>query len=204
MNLKNIQDIDGWLTDDECYCLYNLSKISTGPILEIGCWVGKSTTCICEGIVDSHPKTFDTVDVFPTLDNFIENDDLVYFSVNGVKTSSMNIKDPSYNTIKQLIGKGIYKELVNNLKNNNVYDLVNIIHNDFHNISKINYYNFIFADVTHDIYELELNFEKIISLGSNTCIYAFHDITDEIERWLISHKVTKINKIDNLFIFKNE
>src|SRR5262245_61161333 len=47
------ESIPGWIDVAECRKLHELGMIATGPILEIGHLLGRSTACICEGIKDS-------------------------------------------------------------------------------------------------------------------------------------------------------
>jgi hypothetical protein len=59
-------DIPGWLTPQERQTLSALAFCLPGLILEIGSWVGLSTTALAMGIKDSGAsKQFDTVDLNP-------------------------------------------------------------------------------------------------------------------------------------------
>jgi hypothetical protein len=42
--------IGGWMSFNEQKTLYSLARFSSGPILEIGPWLGRSTVCIARGI----------------------------------------------------------------------------------------------------------------------------------------------------------
>src|SRR5215207_804975 len=53
---------DGWLNQVEMQILYSLARRGEGPILEIGSWLGRSTTAIAAGIRDGGRRAFDTVD----------------------------------------------------------------------------------------------------------------------------------------------
>jgi hypothetical protein len=53
----------GWMSEFDLQVLYNVALRATPPFLEIGPWIGRSTSAICAGIRDSGaPKTFDLVD----------------------------------------------------------------------------------------------------------------------------------------------
>ncbi len=48
---------EGWVTPLELQVLYNLGKYGDGDFLEIGTWIGRSTTAIALGRRDSGPST---------------------------------------------------------------------------------------------------------------------------------------------------
>lgn len=51
---NKIKDLDGWLTINEAWLLYNLAKKTKrkGRIVEIGSWKGRSTICLAQGLKD--------------------------------------------------------------------------------------------------------------------------------------------------------
>src|SRR5688572_27206260 len=53
---------EGWLNQVEMQILYSLARRGNGPVLEIGSWLGRSTTAIAAGIRDGGHRAFDTVD----------------------------------------------------------------------------------------------------------------------------------------------
>jgi predicted O-methyltransferase YrrM len=60
--------VPGWLTREEERTLYALAYILSGPFLEVGAWVGKSTSIIARAIRDSGQyKKFVTSELNPTL-----------------------------------------------------------------------------------------------------------------------------------------
>jgi hypothetical protein len=71
LDALNDDGIPGWLSPRERQTLYALARWLPGPILEIGSWLGLSTTAIAKGIRDSgEHKRFDTIDLPLTQDNF--------------------------------------------------------------------------------------------------------------------------------------
>src|ERR1043165_174958 len=53
----------GWMSAFDLQVLYNVAINARPPFLEIGPWIGRSTSAICAGIRDCGiPKTFDLVD----------------------------------------------------------------------------------------------------------------------------------------------
>ncbi|WP_176037874.1 class I SAM-dependent methyltransferase [Brucella tritici] len=66
---------DGWMSELELRLLYSLGRDSQGDFLEIGPWIGRSTTAIALGRRDGGAGTrrFDTVDYgFVSLSDFCE------------------------------------------------------------------------------------------------------------------------------------
>lgn len=49
--IELVQDVGGWLTNEEAITLYSLAKNCTGEgvIVEVGSWMGKSTICLGKG-----------------------------------------------------------------------------------------------------------------------------------------------------------
>src|SRR5262245_8635890 len=75
VRMLNVPDkltpLPGWLTLGEQRTLYALAYILDGPILEIGAWIGRSTSVIARGIRDAgRYKRFVTCELNPTLENF--------------------------------------------------------------------------------------------------------------------------------------
>lgn len=56
--------IDGWLSQDEAETLYDLAAESKGPIVEIGCWRGRSTAAIALGAASGTKQQVYAVDSF--------------------------------------------------------------------------------------------------------------------------------------------
>src|SRR4051794_8253604 len=53
----------GWMSDLDLQVPYNVALHAKPPFLEIGAWIGRSTSAICAGIRDSgKPKNFDLID----------------------------------------------------------------------------------------------------------------------------------------------
>lgn len=54
----------GWMNMFDLKILYNVASVCSSPYLEIGPWIGRSTTAICAGIRDStlKDKIFDILD----------------------------------------------------------------------------------------------------------------------------------------------
>ncbi len=63
--LRRTESIPGWLNVSEQAILYALGKSTSGPILEMGCFKGKSTTCFLSARATAGTKeTHIVVDVF--------------------------------------------------------------------------------------------------------------------------------------------
>ena len=76
-NSDLVKDIAGWSSEDELNLLYKFSSEATGPIVEIGSWMGRSTIALAEGSKISNQKVY-AVDTFHGGENTHELDK--YFS----------------------------------------------------------------------------------------------------------------------------
>lgn len=56
--------IDGWLTPTEASILYDEAAKSTGPIVEIGAWRGRSTAALALGSMSGHHQPVYAIDAF--------------------------------------------------------------------------------------------------------------------------------------------
>ena len=58
---------NGWMSPNDLALLYNAAYLSTGHVLEVGPWLGRSTTALAMGLRDrqadgAKPVSFDTID----------------------------------------------------------------------------------------------------------------------------------------------
>lgn len=62
--LEKVRQIDGWLTDREAGALFDLAATSTGPIVEIGSWRGRSTSALALGSMAGANQPVIAIDSF--------------------------------------------------------------------------------------------------------------------------------------------
>ena len=76
-----VSDIPGWSPEDQLYTLYLLGITTAklgGDILEIGSWCGRSSTVLALAAKNSGIGKIHCVDLFPSLDDWFENQDGTY------------------------------------------------------------------------------------------------------------------------------
>lgn len=173
---------EGFINYRECYKLYKLGKIIPGPFLEIGPWVGRSTTSIAQGIKKSgKEKEFHTVDI--GFSSEIEWEE--FFG------SSLNHKIPKVRNryLKHILREGgSIQSLKDNLKDRRLDNFVVVHAGNFRDISFDKEFNFIFCDATHDLKEIESNIPQIKKLLSKRGVLVCDDIkTEEMESALRSY-----------------
>ena len=145
------KSIDGWLTEKEGVCLYELAKKCSGKgvIVEIGSWKGKSTVCLAKGALAGNKSKVYAVD--PHKD-------------------SMEHKE-------FMEGKSTFEEFEENIKSAGVKDCVEpLVKASKEAVSLITKpVEFVFIDGSHEYDDVKSDFElwypKLIDGG----IIALHD-----------------------------
>jgi predicted O-methyltransferase YrrM len=138
--------------------LFDLAKQTRGDILEIGSWVGKSTSYIANGVrLNRNQPHFNTVDNYFT--NTEEWESFYGESLNDKPEWSRNI----YLKHIQRPG-GVIESLRENLANRNLLHLVEILKGDFLTLEFGRKFELIFCDASHDADEVRRNLPKVTSL----------------------------------------
>jgi hypothetical protein len=140
---------DGWMTPLELQLLYNLGKHASGDFLEIGPWIGRSTTAIALGRRDTAPNLwkFDTVDFgFVSLKDFCEA-----MRVGMEYASTEEIARPILTT------GGTTTHLLENLRKRDLLKYVtSIIRGNSVEAPLRDSYGVIFCDATHSEFEIDV------------------------------------------------
>ncbi|MBL4576056.1 MAG: class I SAM-dependent methyltransferase [Opitutaceae bacterium] len=138
--------------------LFDLAKQIQGNILEIGSWVGKSTTYIANGVrLNPNKPPFYTVDNYFT--NTEEWESFYGESLNDNPEWARNIY------LKHIERKGgVIESLRENLADRDLLHLVKILKGDFLSFEFPKKFELIFCDASHDASEVKRNLPKIISL----------------------------------------
>lgn len=196
-------DIKGWLLPREQDKLFHLSRECVGSILEIGSWVGLSTVCMAKGILQSTPKKFISLDIFPTSDNFFEDNGIVYFRV-SVDESPLTYcsKEEFDKNIKPILGVGVRETLDYNLKMYGVELLVEVLRGDILSFNPEDKFRFIFCDCCHNVKEVDRNLPKILSLGDDECIFAVHDSNKEIIEHIVDNGLCLLEVVEGLGVYR--
>ncbi|CAA9279108.1 MAG: hypothetical protein AVDCRST_MAG27-3878 [uncultured Craurococcus sp.] len=165
---------EGWTSHIELVLLYNLARVTRGPILEIGPWLGRSTSAICAGIRDQEASTrpaFDTVDFGIT--SAEEWKTLLGIDF-GPQLSHRVVVDAIYHP------GGSMAVLIANLRRNNLLEFTTTITRG--NILDMPFsrnYRMIFCDTTHDEREVRLYLPRIAQLARPGAHLVFDDVVTE-------------------------
>jgi hypothetical protein len=192
------QHIPGWFSVLEAEALYLLVATSSAiRILEIGHFLGRSTSAICEAIRDSgRTVEFNSYDLgFTNAEEFIAH----YSSVHDTTSTSV---PPEYDQLvfsKHMTTTEIAK---NHLGRFALDRFVNLISGDFTILDKTRY-GFIFCDAFHDLGEIAVNLPHVIAASNDDCVWAFHDMNPQNVGAILEHGGVRLIKvIDTLGIFR--
>lgn len=179
--------IPGWLTHQEQKTLYTLAYYVPGPILEIGSWVGRSTSCIAYGVRDcGQPKLFVSVDIHVKPEDFRPYEDGIgFFYPRNATTPLSVVSIENFRMIEPILSTpgGSLRTLHQNLARLGLREFVQIINCDFRHAPQ-QAYKLIFCDVTHTPEEIAYNIPDMAHLISPGTFLACHDSTPENEACL--------------------
>lgn len=188
-------DIPGWFKFDECVKLYELALTTDGPILEIGHFLGRSTSFICQGIRDSKiEKHFTSYDLGFTSYEEVQK---FYFEMYG-----SDMKIPSMYDIAFLNNATTTEMAKIHLQKLNLDNYVNLVSGNFIELDS-DKYNFIFSDAMHDVIEIENNLPHVIEHSTEKCLWAFHDMDENTINFVLKNSNVKyIGLVKTLGIFE--
>ena len=205
-NYSDHGTIAGWMSPPERQILYALARWLPGPIVEIGSWLGLSTTAIARGIRDSgHTKRFDTFDLklAPDMYRPVENG-MAFFLSDDPTPLWINTNHHYQNEILPIISKpgGSNKILRSNLARAGLSKFVTDHVGDFKCLPA-HACRWVFCDTLHDLREIEANASYLRRFLAPNSILACHDMGSSPE--LIAALRRKIplgygTTIDTLFV----
>ena len=171
---------DGWLPRHVGLLLYNLARCVDGPILEIGSFVGRSTTCLAAGVRDSATrKQFITTDFhFESAEDFLAH----YRRVHGPDASIPALQR------HYMQDRGTMFHLQANLASRKLDDYVTVLRGDFANVLPATKFSLLYCDVTHDPSEVALNVPRLKEFVAEGAIVVFDDISSpELAASVVQH-----------------
>jgi len=177
---------NGWLRPEEQRILYGCALVLDGPFLEMGAWVGKSTSILARGIRDSGGgKQFVTSEICPKLENAYPLGDEMHYSFPECGNISIGHVPRSYfeTHIRPVLMQegGVIGCLRRNLATLGLLEYVQIHVGDFSTAPDLGY-EFIFNDCAHVAVEIERNAQGLRTfIGNRTLIMAAHDHSEEGE-----------------------
>jgi len=137
------------MTPLELQVLYNLGKHASGDFLEIGTWIGRSTTAITLGRRDATTKVgrFDAVDFgFVSLTEFCEalHVGMEYASTEEIARPVLTMGGTTAHLLENLRKRGLLKYLTSAIRGNSV------------DVPLRDSYGVIFCDATHSEFEIDV------------------------------------------------
>jgi len=190
--------IPGWFSDEEAEALYIAASLVSGNrFLEIGHFLGRSTSAICEAIRDSgFPTEFNSYDLgFANAEEFVAHYKRIH------DTTSVEV--PAEYDQLVFAQKTTTTELAKrHLARFGLDRFVNLINGDFTLLDRTQY-DFVFCDALHDPGEIRLNLPFVVTASSDDCVWAFHDMTEtNVAAVLQMSSARLIRVIDTLGIFR--
>ena len=191
-------NIPGWFSVEEAEALYMLAATTTAfRMLEVGHFLGRSTSAICEGIrAAGRTVEFNSFDLgFKTPDDFIAHYKKVH---NWISTAV----PPEFERLVFAQKKTTTEIAKAHLSRFNLEGFVNLISGDFTILSR-GQYGFVFCDAMHDQGEIALNLPHVIAASTDDCLWAFHDmIPENLDDVLHRSSARLIRIVDTLGIFR--
>jgi predicted O-methyltransferase YrrM len=177
---------EGMIKSTQGLRLTSIAYFTKGDILEIGSWVGKSTSYLASGL-----RFSGVARKLVSIDNHFKNrkefED--FFNINLDKSS----EERKNLYLRHLTRPGgTVESLKENLDDRALLDYVDIWCGDFLDFENDeNFFEFVFCDVTHNSTEIKRNVPKIISMLKEDAILACDDFRypdmlpalDEIHRF---------------------
>lgn len=201
----DLEGIAGWLRPNERKALYALARWLPGPFLEIGPWVGLSTSIIAYAIKDSgNEKFFITSELNPKLPNYRPHDGGVGFfvppeSVEPCGVCSVEVFETSIKPVVMEDG-GVLGRLKANLASKNLDSFVRVIEGDFSRVPDLTC-SFVFSDTMHDPAEIQRNAPRLRRFLKPGTILACHDTDRKNEEELRRHiAFGECIQVDSLFV----
>lgn len=178
---------DGWMSPLDLKAIYNAALKASGPILEVGPWLGRSTTALAAGLrdrTDEERILFDTIDFgITSAEEWQErfNERLKMDKAGG------RVVEAVYHP------GGTLAVLIKNLKGNGLLPyMTNIIRGDFLDAPISRQYGLIFCDATHDDAEINRHMPRLAELAAPGATLIFDDIvTPEHAEMVCKHLNTK-------------
>ena len=168
---------NGWMSPKDLMTLYNVARRTPGPVLEVGPWLGRSSSAIALGLRDrvaldgAAPVTYDLID----------------FGITSAEEWRARFNQPlHFDKDKGRVLSAVYHPggtiavLIKNLNENDLLPHVtNVIRGDFLECPIARRYGMIFCDATHDEAEIRRHLPKIAELAAPGGLLVFDDIVTE-------------------------
>lgn len=190
----NLTDLpEGWFSVNQVNVLYQLALATPGPILEVGPWVGRSTSVIARALrVRGERIPFHTVDYGIASETEWE----------GLFGSSVHTKKDPARYLRHINQPGgTITSLENNLTAQDLRGLVEIHRGDFHAVAPEGPFALIFCDATHSRREIDRNIPALLRRLTPGGVLACDDITPELEAHLLARFEFRWHHLDSLLFY---
>jgi len=177
---------NGWMSAKDLTVLHNVARRTTGPVLEIGPWLGRSSTAIASGLRarvledGADPVFYDMIDFgIASADEWVARFNERF----RIDKDQGRVAEAVYHP------GGTIAVLIKNLKDNGLLPYVtNVIRGDFITCPIARSYGMIFCDATHDDAEIHRHLPRIAELAAPGATLVFDDvITDERAELVVSY-----------------
>ncbi|WP_203072893.1 class I SAM-dependent methyltransferase [Falsiroseomonas ponticola] len=190
-SLKDLPE--GWFSANQVNVLYQLASTTPGPILEIGPWVGRSTSVIARALRERKEKI-----AFHTVDYGIESED-EWLTLFGSSVRTKKDPDRYLRHINQ--PRGTIASLERNLSAQGLRDFVEIHRGDFHQVSPPGLFSLVFCDATHSVAEIDANLPALLAKVAPGGIIACDDINPALEAHILSRFRFRWHHVDSLLFY---
>ncbi|WP_031553177.1 class I SAM-dependent methyltransferase [Parvularcula oceani] len=164
---------EGWFTAAQIHGLYDLAMATAGPILEVGPWVGRSTSVICRALARRRDEKIE----FHTVDYGISSEE-EWERLFGSPVRNKHKPERYLRHINQ--AGGTIASLKRNLEAQGLRDHVTIHKGDFHAVAPDGPFGLIFCDATHNRREIDKNVPALLERLVEGGVLACDDINDEL------------------------
>lgn len=186
---------DGWMSALELQLLYNLGKSSRGDFLEIGPWIGRSTTAITLGRHDqgADGRRFDTADF-----GFVSLPDFCAQLGTGIDYASAD------EIARPVLGNGgSIAYLLENLRKRSLLSQVtSVIRGNALEVPLRESYGVIFCDAVHSVVEIDLTGPLLARLARPgtwmLCddIHQISELVATLEKYVQFESLTLLESLD--------
>jgi hypothetical protein len=167
---------NGWMSAKDLTVLFNAGQFAKGDVLEVGPWLGRSTTAISAGLRQREadgatPLKYDTIDFgITSAEEWVERFDEPFRLGKDKGRVAEAVYHPG----------GTIAVLIQNLKSNDLLKYVtNITRGDFLDSPIAREYGLIFCDATHDDKEIHRHLPRLAELAAPGCVLVFDDVITE-------------------------
>ncbi|MDX1784481.1 MAG: class I SAM-dependent methyltransferase [Roseovarius sp.] len=168
---------NGWMSASDLQAIYNAARRTTGDVLEVGPWLGRSSTAIAAGLRDREAAGRARVKY-----------DIIDFGIASAEEWQERFNQPlRLDHDKGRVAEAILHPggsnavMINNLKMNDLLGYTTtIMRGDIVDSPIQRKYSMIFCDALHDIAEIERNMPRLAELVAPGCVFVADDVvTDE-------------------------